>query len=703
MPSITTGLAFRLPSFSFFRSSSATPPPSESGPSAPAANPTYLTFQWSSSVHLRRTNAGFEAPVRIPWQEKLTYKFVVDGRWTVNDAEPTEYDHSGFINNVYTAPPKPAEPQPEPQPEPQQHEPSEHEHSPTEESHTESGSETTAVELEHPVIEKSISGDGEEAREDESVAGAINATVGQFVGKLHEAIVVPAVEFASTLDAPYEAPTPTTEVPPTSVVDEVKEAIAPAIQGAQEAVADVAPVAEEVQPREAEVRHFHPAPSILLHRGSLPPSLALPLPSPQAIPTASTPKPEPPLRAPIVAMDIVPILPPQSSSPETDVLRGTAVNPPHAMEHEVTPSTHTPAPLADSASPTGAPASTQDALESTAATDAPATAVEDTSAAVPTAAAEAPVVEVNKPTTEPAPETAPHVLAAEPISEDVAPKEVIPAEPTAAVETAAAAVPVDIPTSAIEEAKGEEKVAAPEVLAAQPAGEEVKEVVPVEDKAGVGEPVAVGINTAAPTEETKPEEAIAAVSAPHTAPETAPANPVGTEEAFKDLVPESAATEQLPKELVSEPAAESTQGATTSAPVDAPEAKPSIAQDSEPAEPTPTAVTIPETTPGEPTPAPAPESAEPTTSVPAADAATAEPKPADSQPAANGVKPASFPKRNGTLMSKKERPNFPSESGESTGSTPSRFSSLRRKRTSSIFGKIKGIFGGDKEKEKVSK
>ncbi|ETW84472.1 hypothetical protein HETIRDRAFT_314016 [Heterobasidion irregulare TC 32-1] len=262
-------------------------------------------------------------------------------------------------------------------------------------------------------------------------------------------------------------------------------------------------------------------------------------------------------------MDIVPILPPQSSSPETDVLQGTAVNPPHAMEHEVTPSTHTPAPLTDSASLTGAPASTQDALESTAATDAPATAIEDTSAAVPTAAAEAPVVEVNKPTTEPAAETAPLVLAAEPISEDVAPKEVISAEPTAAVETAAAAVPVDVPTSAIQETKGEEKVAAPEVLAAQPAGEEVNEVVPVEDKAGVGEPVAAGINTAAPAEETKPEEAIAAVSAPHTAPETAPANPVGTEEASEDLVPESGATEQLPKELASEPAPESTQGATT--------------------------------------------------------------------------------------------------------------------------------------------
>jgi hypothetical protein len=41
------------------------------------------------------------------------YKFIVDGRWMTNDTEPTGIDH-GFVNNVYTAPPKP--PLPEPQP-----------------------------------------------------------------------------------------------------------------------------------------------------------------------------------------------------------------------------------------------------------------------------------------------------------------------------------------------------------------------------------------------------------------------------------------------------------------------------------------------------------------------------------------------------------------------------------------------------------
>jgi len=68
--------------------------------------------QWSSSLRLSRKPDGFEAPVFIPWKDKIAYKFVVDGRWMTNDTQPTETDH-GFVNNVYTAPPKP--PMPEPQ------------------------------------------------------------------------------------------------------------------------------------------------------------------------------------------------------------------------------------------------------------------------------------------------------------------------------------------------------------------------------------------------------------------------------------------------------------------------------------------------------------------------------------------------------------------------------------------------------------
>lgn len=90
MPSITTGLSLRLPSFIFS--------------SAP-----HLCIQWSSSIRLTRKPDGFEAPVLIPWKDKIAYKFIVDGRWMTNDKEPTEVDH-GFVNNVYTAPQKPPSP-----------------------------------------------------------------------------------------------------------------------------------------------------------------------------------------------------------------------------------------------------------------------------------------------------------------------------------------------------------------------------------------------------------------------------------------------------------------------------------------------------------------------------------------------------------------------------------------------------------------
>jgi hypothetical protein len=93
MPAITTGFSLRLPSFIFS--------------SAP-----HLCIQWTSSVHLVRKPDGFEAPVFVPWKDKIAYKFIVDGRWMTNDAEPTEIDH-GYVNNVYTAPPKPALPESE--------------------------------------------------------------------------------------------------------------------------------------------------------------------------------------------------------------------------------------------------------------------------------------------------------------------------------------------------------------------------------------------------------------------------------------------------------------------------------------------------------------------------------------------------------------------------------------------------------------
>ncbi|KIM45902.1 carbohydrate-binding module family 48 protein [Hebeloma cylindrosporum] len=63
---------------------------------------------WSSSVYLTKTPAGFEGTTKIPWGEKIKFKFVVDGNWVVHEDQPTEIDPGGFVNNVYSAPYRPS-------------------------------------------------------------------------------------------------------------------------------------------------------------------------------------------------------------------------------------------------------------------------------------------------------------------------------------------------------------------------------------------------------------------------------------------------------------------------------------------------------------------------------------------------------------------------------------------------------------------
>ncbi|KAK0206218.1 hypothetical protein DFS33DRAFT_570233 [Desarmillaria ectypa] len=66
--------------------------------------------QWSSSIHLAKDSSGFKGSTQIPWEEKITYKFIVDGQWTIAPSQPTETDSSGNVNNIYIAPSKPSPP-----------------------------------------------------------------------------------------------------------------------------------------------------------------------------------------------------------------------------------------------------------------------------------------------------------------------------------------------------------------------------------------------------------------------------------------------------------------------------------------------------------------------------------------------------------------------------------------------------------------
>lgn len=51
---------------------------------------------------------GFTGSVRVPYGEKVVYKFIVDGSWSTNNSEPTEVDGSGNVNNVQTTPNAPS-------------------------------------------------------------------------------------------------------------------------------------------------------------------------------------------------------------------------------------------------------------------------------------------------------------------------------------------------------------------------------------------------------------------------------------------------------------------------------------------------------------------------------------------------------------------------------------------------------------------
>jgi hypothetical protein len=43
----------------------------------------------------------------VPYGTKVSYKFIVDGNWTIQEDQPTEKDESGNVNNVINAPEKP--------------------------------------------------------------------------------------------------------------------------------------------------------------------------------------------------------------------------------------------------------------------------------------------------------------------------------------------------------------------------------------------------------------------------------------------------------------------------------------------------------------------------------------------------------------------------------------------------------------------
>lgn len=62
---------------------------------------------WSCTMHLPKGASGFVGNVRVPWNEKVPYKFIVDGKWVTRNDRPTELDGAGNLNNILIAPSKP--------------------------------------------------------------------------------------------------------------------------------------------------------------------------------------------------------------------------------------------------------------------------------------------------------------------------------------------------------------------------------------------------------------------------------------------------------------------------------------------------------------------------------------------------------------------------------------------------------------------
>ncbi|KAF8839176.1 hypothetical protein BDN67DRAFT_859347, partial [Paxillus ammoniavirescens] len=62
--------------------------------------------QWSSFIRLVQGDAAFFGIVKVPWGEKVSYKFIADGHWLRRDDQPQEDDGYGNINHFLQVPVK---------------------------------------------------------------------------------------------------------------------------------------------------------------------------------------------------------------------------------------------------------------------------------------------------------------------------------------------------------------------------------------------------------------------------------------------------------------------------------------------------------------------------------------------------------------------------------------------------------------------
>lgn len=163
--------------------------------------------------------------MRIPYGDKIQYKFIVDGMWVTDEAAPSEAD-GGFVNNVYTAPAKPA-PTLEP----------------TTATETESA-EPTAVPAVEPASEPVTEAAPEPAPEPAAEPTPEPATNGSVISAVKD--------FAEQILPAHDASTPAADDQPKTLLDGVKDTTAPVTDAATQFAEQLDGAIDAPTPKAAE-------------------------------------------------------------------------------------------------------------------------------------------------------------------------------------------------------------------------------------------------------------------------------------------------------------------------------------------------------------------------------------------------------------------------------------------------------------------
>ncbi|RPD61978.1 hypothetical protein L226DRAFT_535355 [Lentinus tigrinus ALCF2SS1-7] len=233
---------------------------------------------WSCSHHLAKTPSGsFEGAVKLPWGEKVTYKYIVDGRWTTTDDQATELDPVGNLNNVLRVP---ARPEPEPVP------------APAAAPETETGTEKTMASPEEaPATVGTVNGIVETAKQ-----AAVSMVEALAPGTAETPAETPATEAPPAQTEPVAAPEPSAVDPAAAEITNTAVLPSEPIPVAPEVPVPVLPLSTE-QPSDstsmpvADVSESKPLETLVVEGSTTAETAVVAAPEPSAAEKPSTHEP----------------------------------------------------------------------------------------------------------------------------------------------------------------------------------------------------------------------------------------------------------------------------------------------------------------------------------------------------------------------------------------------------------------------------